>query len=128
MQTKDNSTDKKYPIESNRDNKERSWRLFKDICIGCEVLGVVSMYTLGALSFGANPLKPQDYLQKRREFFEQRKTQKEQKVRDDSKKEFYDADKNKDSVLDPNEFYDYYRGGRISELESCPILLWKTNV
>jgi len=40
----------------------------------------------------------------------QKEMRMEQEVRDYSKEQFYKADKNKDSVLDPNEFYDYAHG------------------
>jgi len=92
-------------------NKHR-FNAIRRAITNCFISLVIPIYTISALSYGANPLKPQDYLQKRREVLEQRKVQKEQEMRDYSKEQFYEVDKNNDLVLDSNEFYDYIRGQR----------------
>lgn len=64
-------------------------------------------YTLAALSYGENPLKPRNFFSKRREVLAQREVQKEQELRDYSREQFHKADKNGNFVLDPNEFSNY---------------------
>ena len=68
---------------------------------GLSVFGTV--YVVGALLQGANPLNPWDVSEKSKQYSE--KIQLEKKAR--MNKVFTEIDKNKDYVIDVNEFSDY---------------------
>ena len=77
---------------------------------GLSVFGI--FYFAGSIFYGANPLNPREYLQKTKQEIVLRGALEEQKMRGWAEERFYKVDKNRDLVLDVNEFCDYYLGRR----------------
>ncbi len=80
--------------------------LFINAAVTGGIIGIGGMYLLASRNMGTL-----NYT-KWSEASKQKEIQAEKEIRVDSNRQFYKVDKNNDSVIDSNEFYDYTKGQR----------------
>jgi hypothetical protein len=88
--------------ENSKDIKNKG-TFFRRMVTNGILSAVASIYVTGALSYGVNPLKPQEYFEKIKQSSRQKKLEEKALI----KKIFTETDTNNDYVIDVNEFSNY---------------------